>query len=76
VDLKVPPSVLSRLDELKGAKRPFNVSLRSEALLSFLTREYGFKDLRQNLVVRLDFNHEKVEVWGDSYREVGKWKSV
>jgi len=75
-DFKVPPSFLSRLDELKGAKRPFNVSLRSEALLSYLTREYGFKDLRQNLVVRLDFNHEMLEVWGDSYREVGKWKNA
>lgn len=74
-DVRVPQTYLARLDELKSAKRPFCLLLNEQAALNFIEREYGYKDLRENIVIRLNFRKEEaIEIWGDSWRQVGGWK--
>lgn len=76
VTYTLPKRWLTQLDKLKSAKRPFDLSIRDSALVSFAHREIGYKELAGELIVRLWFGNVGVEVWGDSYRAVTKWKDV
>ncbi len=73
-EIRVPSQYLDRLDELKSSKRPFCVTFAEHALLNFMTQEYGYNDMRDNLVVRLNFRDISLEIEGHYYREVGRWE--
>lgn len=74
--LFVPKRYILRLDELKSKKRPFYISLCEQEVYAFITRWSSYGDLQDNIVVDLDFDGNRVQVWGDSYREIGSWQDV
>jgi hypothetical protein len=69
----LPRKFLGRLDELKSKKRPYFVTCWEECVWSFIDKEGGYSALRENLVVDLNFDRRRVQVWGNSYREVTSW---
>lgn len=71
--MQVPRKFLKRIDELKNKKRPYYVSCWEPSVWAFLEKEEGFACLRESLLVDLHFDQRRVQVWGDSYREVTDW---
>jgi len=71
--LKLPRKFLGRLNELMSQKRPYYLSIWEPTVWAFVDREMGYQALRENLLVDLNFNQQRVQVWGDSYRTVGGW---
>lgn len=74
--LFLPQSYRKRIDELKSRKRPFYLANAEHSLYAFITRWGSYADLRDNLVIDLQFDKFRLQVWGDSYREVSEWHSV
>jgi hypothetical protein len=72
--LVVPPAYRERLDELKSQKRPYYLTFPEKLLFNFATRWASYNDLLRNVVVDLDFHGRRLQVWADSYREVGGWQ--
>lgn len=72
---KVPSAFLSKLDELKNEKRPFDISLTARALLQFVDKEIGYQDLSDELVVQLRFDNFTLEVMKNQYRTTTCWES-
>jgi hypothetical protein len=71
--LYLPKKYLARLDELKSRKRPFYITLWENALYSFITRDTGYDAFDKALVIDFHFDGLRLQVWGDSYREVSDW---
>jgi hypothetical protein len=71
---RVPKTYLERLDELLSMKRPYDITVRDRALVSFIDQDIGFSSLPDEVVIKLQFSKFTVEVWGDSHREVSDWK--
>jgi hypothetical protein len=69
----VPTGFLDRIDELRTKKRPFQLTLPDNILMDFLDREIGYRDLKEQLVVELRFPESTLQLWEDSYRQVGDW---
>lgn len=74
--LQLPKKFVGRVNELKSKKRPYYLSCQEGTLWGFIDREAGFNDIRENLVVDLHFDRRRLQVWGDSYREVSPWGNV
>jgi hypothetical protein len=74
--LRLPDTYISRLDELKSKKRPFVLTVASTSLLSFIDREIGFGSLAEDLIVSFHFDRNRLELWGNSYRETSSWEDV
>jgi len=79
--VRIPPSYLDRVDELKCKKRPFGISIQEYAAIAFAEREYGYRDLRMHTVVSFDFRGTQpesgyLEVYGDSHRLVSAWERI
>jgi len=71
---QVPGKFLRRLDELKSKKRPYFLTVLETYVWDFLAKEIGLKDLRENIVVHLDFDTKAIEVHRKDYREVSPWR--
>jgi hypothetical protein len=69
----VPAGFLPRIDKLRSKKRPFQLTLPDNVLVSFLDREIGYRDLREQLVVELRFPGQTIQLWEDTYRQVDDW---
>ncbi len=69
----VPVGFLPRIDKLRSKKRPFQLTLPDNVLVSFLDREIGYRDLKEQLVVELRFPGQTIQLWEDSYRQVDDW---
>jgi hypothetical protein len=73
--LRIPKPYRRRLDELKCLKRPFAFTLVEHQFIAFLSHWTGYKDLYQDVTLRLNFEPRAVEIHGDDFREVSSWGS-
>jgi hypothetical protein len=73
-NLIVPDIFINKLDNLKDKKRPFYLSFRSFALMNFIDREIGFSDLKEEMIITLQFENESLEITKEAYRTSTKWK--
>ena len=71
--MRLPKKYLGRLDELKNKKRPYFLTCQESSVWAFVDRWAGYATLQQNLIVDLYFDRRRVQVWGDTYREVTDW---
>lgn len=80
--IKLPKTYLERVGELASKKRPFHITIDSAALINFIDREYGWKDLEQHLRFVFDFRGAdvgcflKVALFGNdsAYQEISGWR--
>lgn len=71
----IPPPWRAKLDELRGEKRPYRCHICPLALENFIVREFGWADLRLNVVFVFPFRSGNLEVTGDQHRVVLRdWK--
>jgi hypothetical protein len=71
---KVPPKYLKKIADLLSAKRPFTLLLTDHVWSSLFSHDMGYRDVRDEIVVELDFRPRAIQIWGDCYREVSAWK--
>jgi hypothetical protein len=74
--LFLPKSYLKRIDELKSKKRPFYITLPEQSFYAFHDRWASYADLQKSIIIDLHFNGARIQVWGDSYREVTSWRDL
>lgn len=73
--LRLPEAFLPRLNELKSKKRPYFITAEENSVWRFIDRLEGFNSLKENIVVDLDFDNERIQIWNDAYRKITNWKS-
>lgn len=73
----VPKKFLSRLDELKSAKRPFDLSFVDYGWERLHSRWCGLKDFEDYLVVKLDLHDDQfLEIGREHHRLVTRWENT
>lgn len=71
---QIPSHFKKRLNELLSKKRPYRCHIEPSALEQFIDQEEGYSHLHRNVVFSFEFGRgAMLEVWGDSYRKVGRW---
>lgn len=61
IDLVVPKTHLKKIDELLNMKRPYTFDCNKWALWNYIDKEEGFRYLRENLIVTLNFPNDSIE---------------